>query len=526
MTNSRTSLRRTGIWLWILGLAFLYALHFVHLAADFPPQWKDASVLTDEGWYLNAATRHALRRPWYLPGDFNPAVVMPVWPALAAIAFHVTGPGIVAARALAVVLLGITLACVALLVRRHASLWVALLVLSFALASPFLFAFSRLALTEPLLLCLLAIAMLLADHISPVQSTTRRWLLTASVGALLLLMLLTKLTAVSLYPAVLYLLWQRLRAAPRRVIASLVLIIAIVAVGYGLYRVAVSAGGFQSDFRYFATSADFGHPSTLKSWLINVKFGVMDLWWTCGWLAVLACVTVLASLTAAMRVLWSNSLFVASLLLALGTSAFVCARAYHAPHYYLFTPVALAILVSLGVRTALERTPPRHAASLVFVVAASLLFFVIRSVSLLGHPTYSFMNAAVSITRIIANDPSSRPLLLAESGDQITLMTGQPSICDDFGATPLRDELALRDPGWFATFDAVNPETLAELHTRYHLQRITVLPVSGDPGRSVLLFYRLVPPSQAETGVLLRSSTLKLYRRPPSSSQSSLPSNP
>jgi 4-amino-4-deoxy-L-arabinose transferase-like glycosyltransferase len=522
VTNSRTSLRRAGIWLWILGLAFLYALHFVHLAADFPPRWTDASVLTDEGWYLNAATRHALGQPWYLPGDFNPAIVMPVWPAIAAVAFHVTGPGIVAARALALVLLAITLVCIALLVRRHAPLWVALLALSFVLASPFLFAFSRLALIEPLLLCLLAVAMLLADHISPVQSPARRWLLTACVGALLLLMLLTKLTALSLYPAVLYLLWHRLRASPRRVIASLVLVIAIVAVGYGLYRAAISATGFQSDFRYFFTSGDFGRPSTLKGWLINVKFAVTDLWWTSGWLAVLACVTVLTSLTAAMRVLWSDSLFVASLFLAVGTWAFVVVRAYHAPHYYLFTSVALAILVSLGVHAAFERTPPRYAASLVFVVAASLLFFVIRSVSLLRHPTYSFMNAAVSITSIVAHDPSSRPLLLAESGDQITLMTGQPSICDDFGATPLRDELRERDPGWFATFDAVNPETLAELHTRYHLQRVTVLPVSGDPGRAVLLFYRLVPPSQAETGVLLRSTTLKLYRRPPSS----LPANP
>jgi hypothetical protein len=76
---------------------------------------------------------------------------------------------------------------------------------------------------------------------------------------------------------------------------------------------------------------------------------------------------------------------------------------------------------------------------------------------------------------IISSDASPRRLLLAESGDQITLMTRQPSICDDFGVSPLREEIQERDPGWFATWDAVNPETLAELHTRYHLERVSQL---------------------------------------------------
>lgn len=516
MAPSPSHLRRTGISLWILTIVLLYALHFVHLAADFPavPQWKDAAVLTDEGWYLNAATRHALTGHWYIPGDFNPAVALPVWPSLAAMLFHFTGPGIVPARALAVALLGITLVCIAVLVRRRSPVWVALLVLSFAASSPFLFAFSRLALTEPLLLCLLAVAMLLADHAAPAQTPPRHWALIAVLGAVLLLMALAKLSALSLFPAVLYLLGYRLRGRPRRLIASLVLVTVMVAIGCGLYRAVVSASAFQSDFRYFYASADFGHPQTLKSWLINLKFGVMDLWWTCGWLAVLASLVLLASFTAPLRALWSESLFVASLLLVLGTSAFICARDYHAPHYYLFTPVALAILVALGLRAALHTTPPGYATWLVLPVAAVLLSSAIRTITLVSRPAYTFQNAAIGIKHIIDRDASSRRLLLAESGDQITLMTGQPSICDDFGATPLRDEIQQRDPGWFAAWDAINPETVAELHTRYHLQRVASFPVSSDPGRSVLLFYRLVPLSQPETGVLVRRSRLKLYRRP------------
>jgi hypothetical protein len=356
--------------------------------------------------------------------------------------------------------------------------------------------------------------MLLADRAAP--DVPRHWILMVVLGAVLLLMALAKLSALFLFPAVLYLLGYRLRASPRRVIASLLIVGVIVAVGYGLYRVAVSASPFQSDFRYFYAANQFGHPATLKGWLINLRFGVMDLWLTCGWLTVLAFAAVLASLIAPLRSLWTESLFVASLLLVLGISVFICARSYHAPHYYLFTPVALAILVVLALRAALEATPPRHVLWLVLPVAAALLFFAIRTIALVSHPTYTFRNAANSIKDIIDRDPSPRRLLLAESGDQITLMTGQPSICDAFGATPLREEIRQRDPGWYAAWDAVNPEALAELHTRYHLQRFAAFPVSSDPGRSVLLFYRLVPLSEPETGVPLRRTTLKLYRRPAS----------
>jgi hypothetical protein len=218
-----------------------------------------------------------------------------------------------------------------------------------------------------------------------------------------------------------------------------------------------------------------------------------------------------------LRSLWYEPLFIASLLLAFGTSAFIYVRNYHAPHYYLFTPVALAILLALALRAAFEATPPRHSLWLALPIAALLLFFAVRTIALLRRPTYTFMNAAKSITDIIDRGPSSRRLLVAESGDQIMLMTGQPSICDAFGVAPLREEIRQRDPGWFAAWDGVIPDTLAELHTRYHLQRVATFAVSSDPGRSVLLFYRLVPLTQPETGILLRKPTMKFYRRPPAS---------
>ena len=57
MTNS------TKRWLqaaWLVLIATLVALHFVHLRADFPnhsPWMDDWAKYTDEGWYGNAAVR-------------------------------------------------------------------------------------------------------------------------------------------------------------------------------------------------------------------------------------------------------------------------------------------------------------------------------------------------------------------------------------------------------------------------------------------------------------------------------------
>ena len=85
--------RRSFRWSLLLLAIALFALHYVHLTADFPNNspWMDWSKYTDEGWYGDAAVRHFLLGHWYLPGDFNPGVAMPVWPLLEAAVFRVAG---------------------------------------------------------------------------------------------------------------------------------------------------------------------------------------------------------------------------------------------------------------------------------------------------------------------------------------------------------------------------------------------------------------------------------------------------
>jgi hypothetical protein len=80
----RTMVKRWGYGIWLLAIVAFAAAHLLHLRADFPnyaPWYSDWAKYTDEGWYGNAAIRAHLFGHWYLPGDFNPAPAVPVWPS-------------------------------------------------------------------------------------------------------------------------------------------------------------------------------------------------------------------------------------------------------------------------------------------------------------------------------------------------------------------------------------------------------------------------------------------------------------
>ena len=133
----------------------------------------DWAKYTDEGWYGDAAIRHFQLGRWYVPGDFNPAAALPVWPLLEAAVFRFTGVGLVPARALSVTVFGLTLLLAYLLLRRFRSqprpLAPAVAVLLLA-ASPFCYVFSRMAILEPLLVLLTLAALLCASSLRPANT--------------------------------------------------------------------------------------------------------------------------------------------------------------------------------------------------------------------------------------------------------------------------------------------------------------------------------------------------------------------
>ena len=167
--------RQTLIHFLLLALALVFfALHYVHLSADFPnfSRWMDWSKYTDEGWYGDAAIRFYQLGHWHLTGDFNPAVALPVWPLLEAILFRFTGVSLIAERALTVSVFGAILIAAWLLIARRnprpralfsAETLPASVAILFLAVNPFCFVFTRIGILEPLLILDTLLALLIAQ---------------------------------------------------------------------------------------------------------------------------------------------------------------------------------------------------------------------------------------------------------------------------------------------------------------------------------------------------------------------------
>src|ERR1043165_1914840 len=92
---------KIAAWTCLALVLFANVLRFIHLYADFPPGVTTSRALyTDEGLYSANGLNLGTDRPWYIPGELNAIINLPVAPLLQAAAFRVFGPTLIVARAL------------------------------------------------------------------------------------------------------------------------------------------------------------------------------------------------------------------------------------------------------------------------------------------------------------------------------------------------------------------------------------------------------------------------------------------
>jgi len=512
--------------------AILFALHFLHLNADFPnySPWVDWSKYTDEGWYGDAAIRHYLSGHWYWKGDFNPAVALPIWPLLELLVFRFTGVHPAAARALTLCVFGLTLFTFYRLIARHtrprtensgpplaASLAVLLLC-----ASPFFYVFERLAILEPLLIALTALALLTASHLHPFgnnagapgpASGTRVSVLATlfpsiALGLLLPAMVLTKTTAIFLIPAIAYMVWARSGYRLRTAIRFSILP-SIMALGIWLaYFVFLVRPHYLNDYRYlFSANAYTGiELEPLSKVVLNT---IADGLWMGHILFPLLFVIL------AFALLWKPRFFNNPLIpsLLLWTGGYFAFLAYHnnlQPRYYLVVAAPITVLVALGIdffRQQLGAQPPatQHAGNkptprliLTSLLAAAVVLTIvipdtIQQFDFILHPEYTFESAANGIKSIILADPTHPHLILSISGSDLTLMTGLPSIDDDFGTLDLDQRVKQYHPGWYVAWNELDDDKMDALTPLYNVERVAAFPAMDDPDRNLLILYRLDP---------------------------------
>jgi hypothetical protein len=537
----------------LLGIAAVFfALHFVHLRADFPNYsfWRDWAKFTDEGWYGDAAIRHYQLGHWNLPGDFNPAAALPVWPMLEFVLFRFTGVSLVAGRALTVAIFGMSLGCSYVLLRRwtdasdrseaDVSLAPAAVVALLAV-SPLCFVFTRIAILEPLLILETLFALLVATWAgraaqlqigaprTPAKSRTVLW--SVVLGLMLPLMILTKTTGLFLFPAIFWMLWA---ATGYRVGAFLRIAIPAAALGaalWGAYFGLLVHAHYLLDYQYlFSANAYTGFKwSGAGDLLLNTVIDGIWIGRTLFGLALLAMIgAVILLLVKGVR---SSPLPITMLLWIVGYGAFLAYHANLQPRYYLVLAVpmtALTVLVFAPVLASAARslqgqtpaamgTPPARAAdrwllrAFAAVVGFALLFAAVngarQTAGFVLHPSYTWVDAAEQLRQAVEQEaahghalpgggqtgPGHSRMVLSISGSDLSLITGLPSICDDFGTMTLVDRIATYKPGWFATWNEVEDDKMEALAPSYRLERVLTVPAFDDPDRNLLILYRLDP---------------------------------
>jgi 4-amino-4-deoxy-L-arabinose transferase-like glycosyltransferase len=392
--------RRLLKLLWGAAVLCVLALYYRHLLADFPSHspWTGWAKFTDEGWYGDAAIRHALFGRWNLRGDFNPGVALPVLPFFEAIVFHFTGATLAAARALSVTFFAGSLAGIFFLMKRYHSRMAAGVAITLLVLSPFNFAFMRLAILEPPLLFFSVLLLLACSH-----AHWRQWIALLAAGILLVTLALTKTSGLALAPAAMYLVWRANHRDVGRWLRSLV-VIGGVAVGLAAaYAALIVATHHTADFRYFFV-ANARPPMTLHSHWDAVRGALADGMWADRWLYPAACaVVVMAALW--LRRMGRDPLFGACVWWMAGTLAFLAWHANLQPRYYAALLPAIIMLPCIVLEHAWRSRKRVLSAVILIVMAAAALHDARLTLRWARHPEYTNRNAAHSLVQVVRADP-------------------------------------------------------------------------------------------------------------------------
>ncbi len=238
----------------------------------------------------------------------------------------------------------------------------------FLCLSPYIYVFERMAILEPLLIALTALALIVASHLeplslksirtSPPRETLRALAFTLALGLLIPGIVLTKTTGVCLMPAVFYMVWARSGYGIRRFLR---LAIPPAALGIALwlvYFIGFVHPHYIEDYRYlFSANAYTGiELDPLATVVLNA---IGDGMWM-GHILYPAFFVVLALALFWRPRLFTQPLFPALLLWIGGYFAFLVYHNNLQPRYYLVIAVPITAAVALGLDNFRHGARPRR----------------------------------------------------------------------------------------------------------------------------------------------------------------------
>jgi hypothetical protein len=195
--------------------------------------------------------------------------------------------------------------------------------------------------------------------------------------------------------------------------------------------------------------------------------------------------------------LLANPLVPALTLWIAGYTAFLLYHNNLQPRYYTVIAVPITVLVAIGLDN-FRYTDNRIARAFTTTAVAVVVLGIVipdaaQQIEFVLHPTYEFEAAAQNIKHIVLADPTHSHLILSISGSDLTLMTGLPSIDDDFGTMDLDVRARAYQPGWYVAWNDNEDDKMESLAPYFHIQRVASFNAMDDPERNQMILYRLDP---------------------------------
>jgi 4-amino-4-deoxy-L-arabinose transferase-like glycosyltransferase len=460
-------------WAWLVLAALLLVanvVRFVHLDADFPPGLTTSRALyTDEGLYSANAVNLSAGRSWYIPGELNAMINLPVVPVLQAGVFRLFGHSLIVARSLVAAISIILIGAAFLLTVRHSSPLPAGLVAVTLSLDFFLFSYSRLAILDVIMTAVVTLTFVTASFARAKNIAVAAGL----AGTLLGVAALTKTTALCSLPALAYFCVAGVPDPRRqRQIAGLVLgSCALVLIGYN----ALAWYAYPGDYLYFHQSAEVrlaAGPLDLARNFALAAFNTVRVDPSVAVMA-LASTAVMFKSSAAFR---ANVLVRTSAIWVWAFLVMLSITSYQPSRYFVVVLVPLVILLAVAIGHVLEVFPTRRSVATIsaVLVGCLLTYNAIRIANYLRHPVYSFARMAREVGEIVNGaSASQRPgVLLGTMAPSVSLESDVSAISPEYATQDLTTRIATRCPTYFIALHGSGAGDDRVLSTYYEVEPI------------------------------------------------------
>lgn len=484
---SNINVRATGLGFLIAITVIFVGLRFVNIEADFPSgtTWSTA-LYTDEGWHLSAAINYIVTGKWYTEGDFNPAVNLPIAHCIQAITFSIFGMSLASARSTVVIFFALLVLLVFLLAVKYVDILSAVFSVFFLSINFFAFAYSRLAILEVLMTAFVLLALWFAS-----SHTSRFNFIVVTLSSILLVIAtLTKSTAISALPALVYLSSLRGNTRKGKILWAALSTIVFIAV-LSIYNTFASQA-YYDDFLYFKNLTLDQRFSTssvdiIKNFLSSIAQArrIEPLVYTFTMLSslfLLICSDIFRkNILVRISLLWMFSYFL-----------ILSATSYHPSRYFLPLIVPLSLLLGTAA-SFLTNYLSQHAA---FFVQLLIVTFILTSngyriADYLSAPRFTFIEMAQDVQQIMADQSSSDQdtILLGNFANSISLATGVRSVNTLLSTQPIIWKIKTYSPQFYLSLGH-EPDVVSVLSKEYELQKVSEWNVFNNyyDDRKVCLF--------------------------------------